>query len=140
MEAAKSKSISRVNILFIGLLLLDSFYLMISSATLKQPLAAMGKGEVKVDALTMMQSSFAGKPSKVTIQFTMDQLLTCFQLKVTEENYCKIGLALTALRKESKTNVSEMQVAECAMESYQRGIYADIAEAMQACAYVLNEP
>ena len=90
-------------------------------------------------ALKRMETSFHGNPSKEAIQAKMNKLLTTFDMPVSEENYLKVAAILTTLSKESKHRIPEMELADCLMESKQRGIYRDFVQASQACALVLDE-
>lgn len=90
-------------------------------------------------AFKRIQTSFHGNPSKQAIQAKMRKLLTTFDIPASEENYLKAAAILTTLSKESKHSIPEMELADCLMESKQRGIYRDFVEASQACALVLDE-
>lgn len=102
----------------------------------KLSLAAQNTHE---SALKRMKMSFHGNPSKEAIQAKMNTLLTTFDMPVSEENYLKVAAILTTLSKESKHSIPEMELADCLMESKQRGIYQDFVQACQACALVLDE-
>jgi hypothetical protein len=90
-------------------------------------------------ALRMMESSFQGNPSKEVIKSKVNKLLTTFDMPVSEENYFKVASMLFTLSKESKHRIPEMELADCLIESKQRGIYTEFVQASQACALALDE-
>lgn len=91
------------------------------------------------DPLNRMESSFQGNPSKEAIEAKMNKLLPTFGMAVSQENYLKVAAVLTALSKESKHRIPEMDLIDCIMESMERGIYRDFMQASQACVLVLDE-
>jgi len=69
-------------------------------------------------ALEKMEIAFIGNPSKEEIKDKLDLALELYKTEITEENYSRAGSTLVALRKESKTGVTEMEILEYMIDSH----------------------
>ncbi len=84
----------------------------------------------QMSSLERMEVAFIGNPSPEEIKHSLDQALKLYGTEITEENYNRAGSVLVALRKESKTGVTEMEILEYMIQSYVEDInmsFQDIA-------------
>lgn len=94
--------------------------------------------ETESQMIGMMETVFEGDHSKAQIKEKMDQVLQAYKLEVSEDNYNTVGSALVAMRKDSKTGVTEMQILDCVIASKKKGINDDIGDQIGLCASLLE--
>lgn len=71
-----------------------------------------------MDALDQMEVAFIGNPSKSDIKEKLDVAFGLYDTEITEENYSRAGSTLIALRQESKTGVTEMEILDYMIRSH----------------------
>ncbi len=94
--------------------------------------------EEKPDALIMMESVFVGEHSKEAIKGRLGKLLRTYKMEVSEDNYNKVGSVLITLSKESKSNISEMELADCMIHAYTDQAPIKLTEAAGLCAVLMD--
>ncbi|MBN1915681.1 hypothetical protein JW796_01630 [Candidatus Dojkabacteria bacterium] len=96
------------------------------------------KDQEETSALEMMEVAFEGGYSQSEIKEKLDEAMTLYALEINEENYSKAGSALIALRKESKTGVTEMDILDFMIEMYAEDVNMSFPDAAGLAAGMLE--
>lgn len=133
------KKIIKVSVIILGLIFVLSIILGLFSSNGQKSFQKGlqdGRGTVEeqgavgeMDALKQMEVAFIGNPSEQDIKTKLDQAFTLYKTERSEENYSRAGSVLVSLRKESKNNVTEMEILDYMIRSHAENVNMSFPDA-----------
>lgn len=90
----------------------------------------------QTDAITKMTTVFQGGSSKSHIKSKLDQMMTLYNLPITEEYYNRVGSVLVGL--ENEYGVPEMDILQCVIDAHTPGVKIEFTSTAALCTIMIK--